>query len=399
MIPKLVKTEADYEAALKRIDELMNSEPDSPHADELELLATLVEAYEDKHFSIDLPDPVEAIKFRMEQAGLTRRDLIPYIGSQSKVSEVLSGKRPLSLRMIRALNRGLGIPAEVLLREPEGSLPDDLSDLEWSRFPVGEMYKRGWFPDFKGTLNDAKEHAEELIREFLNPLIKSKQIQNILYQRHVRRGSVIDDYSLIAWKARILITATSNRIPAYRKGTLTEEFARHLSKMSCFDEGPKLAKELLEKNGIHLITERHLPKTHIDGAAMLLPDGSPVIALTLRHDRLDNFWFCLFHELAHVANHLSITEYICFVDDLDEKTTRNLEKQADQWAADALIPPEIWHNAGVRRNFRSTAIQEFALGLGVHPAIVAGRIRWEQNNYRILARLVGNGQVRKHFFN
>ena len=114
---RILKNEADYEAALAEIEKIMvNPRPD---ADRLELLALLVSDYEDKYYPIDMPDPVEAITFRMEQMGLTRKDLERYIGSRSKVSEVLSGKRRLSLTMIRALHEGLGIPAEVLLGRPD----------------------------------------------------------------------------------------------------------------------------------------------------------------------------------------------------------------------------------------------------------------------------------------
>jgi len=114
---RILKNEADYDAALSEIEKLM--EGAAPDADRLELLALLVHDYEDKHYQIDMPDPVEAITFRMEQMGLTRKDLENYIGSRSKVSEVLSGKRRLSLSMIRALHEGLGIPAEVLLGRPD----------------------------------------------------------------------------------------------------------------------------------------------------------------------------------------------------------------------------------------------------------------------------------------
>ena len=123
MINRLIKTEEDYTLALKRIEALMDAEANTPEADELELLATLVEMYEEKHYPIDLPDPVEAIRFRMEQLGLKQQDLIPFMGSRSKVSEVMNRKKSLTLSMMRGLNRGLGIPAEVLLREPEAGFP------------------------------------------------------------------------------------------------------------------------------------------------------------------------------------------------------------------------------------------------------------------------------------
>ena len=139
MINRLIKTEEDYTLALKRIEALMDAEAKTPEADELELLVTLVEMYEEKHYPIDLPDPVEAIRFRMEQLGLKQQDLIPFMGSRSKVSEVMNRKKPLTLSMMRGLNKGLGIPAEALLHEPDGGFPESFSDLEWNRFGCGSF--------------------------------------------------------------------------------------------------------------------------------------------------------------------------------------------------------------------------------------------------------------------
>jgi HTH-type transcriptional regulator/antitoxin HigA len=113
-----VKSEADYEAALSEIEALFDAEPNTPEGDRLEVLVTLVEAYEDQHYDIPAPDPVEAVNYFMESRGLTRTDLEPYIGSRARVSEVLNRKRPLSLRMIQRLHRELGISAEALLAAP-----------------------------------------------------------------------------------------------------------------------------------------------------------------------------------------------------------------------------------------------------------------------------------------
>ena len=115
-----IKTTADYEAALEEIEQLFQAEPGTPEGDRLEVLTTLVEAYEDQHYNLPLPDPVDAILYHMESRGLSRRDLEPYIGSRARVSEVLNRKRLLSLDMIRRLSTGLGIPAEVLI-QPYGS--------------------------------------------------------------------------------------------------------------------------------------------------------------------------------------------------------------------------------------------------------------------------------------
>ena len=117
---KPIGTKADHRAALKEIEALMNAKAGTPEGERLDVLATLAEAYERKHFPMDLPDPVEAIKFRMEQAGLGPKDLVPMIGQLNRVYEILSRRRPLTLPMIRALHEQLGIPSELLIREPVG---------------------------------------------------------------------------------------------------------------------------------------------------------------------------------------------------------------------------------------------------------------------------------------
>ena len=113
---KPIRNDADYQAALEEIERLFAAAPDTQKGDRLEVLATLVEAYEERHYSIPLPDPVEAILYHMESRGLSRRDIETYIGSRARVSEVLNRKRPLTVEMIRSLNKGLGIPAEVLIQ-------------------------------------------------------------------------------------------------------------------------------------------------------------------------------------------------------------------------------------------------------------------------------------------
>ena|SRR5688572_8991790 len=115
---KPIKTDADYQAALKEIETLMMAESDSPEGEKLDVLVTLIEAYEAKHFPMDLPDPVAAIKFEMERKGLTVKDLEPMIGKSNRVYEVLNHKRSLTLKMIWKLNRELGIPAESLIKPP-----------------------------------------------------------------------------------------------------------------------------------------------------------------------------------------------------------------------------------------------------------------------------------------
>lgn len=118
MTPKPIKSAAEHTAALARVESLMDAAPGSAAETELEVWSILIEKYEEEHFPVSAPDPIAAIEFRMEQLGLTRTDLLRHIPSRSKVSEVLSRRRPLSLQMIRSLHAGLRIPADVLLQRP-----------------------------------------------------------------------------------------------------------------------------------------------------------------------------------------------------------------------------------------------------------------------------------------
>jgi HTH-type transcriptional regulator/antitoxin HigA len=120
MTIKPIRTDEDLQAAFRRLEIIFQAEDGTPEADEMEILVTLIEAYENKHYPIAPPDPIEAIKFRMEQQGLTPRDLEAYIGGSGRVSEVLNRKRPLSLKMVKRLHEGLRIPYESLLADTAG---------------------------------------------------------------------------------------------------------------------------------------------------------------------------------------------------------------------------------------------------------------------------------------
>ena len=398
---KPIRTEADYEAALARIDELMDAEPESPEGEELDVLADLVELYETKHVPMGYPSPVAAIEFRMDQAGLSPRDLVPFIGSRAKVSEVLSGKRAITMPMARALHEHLGIPADVLLREPGAALDEPLADIEWSRFPLKAMAKLGWIPD----VPDLAERAEEFIGDLIERAGGRDVAGAALYRKndHLRANAKMDPYALKAWCWQVLATANDSRPKVgYEPGTVTLEFLRQVARLSWSEDGPRLAKEFLAKHGIPLVVVPHLPKTYLDGAALRLGDGRPVIGLTLRYDRVDNFWFCLLHELAHVGRHMDNDEGDAFVDDLTLRDVEGgreapKESQADEWAEEALIPRSVWETSAVRRQPTAMAVINLAKALQVHPAIVAGRIRHERKNYRLLSQFVGTGEVRRQF--
>src|SRR5262249_26500342 len=158
-------------------------------------------------------------------------------------------------------------------------------------------------PVFSGSVDEARRNAVELSRYLLRNIQKS-DVQVALFRRNVRAVR-FDPYTLLAWTARLVnIAADTLCTVTYRKNSIDDEFMRKLLSFSFLEHGPQLAKEFLLRSGIILVIERHLPRTHVDGAATILENGTPVIGLSLRYNRLDNFWFCLFHELAHIALHL-----------------------------------------------------------------------------------------------
>jgi len=393
---KAIRTEADHGAALERIDALMGASAGTPAGDELDVLVDLVEHYEEKHVPMGFPTPVAAIQFRMEQAGLAPRDLVPYLGSRAKVSEVLSGKRALTMRMARALHDHLGIPAEVLLQQAEEPDVGQLKSADWSKFPVREMVKAGWLPKAARSAGRAGKYLTDLIRR-----AGCAQLQPAaLYRKNdqARSNAKSDPWALEAWCWQVLATANEDRPrKAYVRGTITPKFLREVARLSVEDDGPLQAAQFLAKNGIALVTVRHLKRTYLDGAALKLADGTPVVALTLRYDRIDNFWFCLLHELAHVGRHLDSGEDTVFVDDLNLQTADVKESEADEWAVEAAIPRDMWESSSMQERPTPIAVVQFANKLHIHPAIVAGRVRFERKNFRMLSHYVGNGEVRRHF--
>lgn len=398
MVNKIIKSEEDYQKTLARIDELMEATPNTPEGDELELLATLVELYEDVQYPIALPDPIEAINFRMEQSGLSQKDLVPFIGSKSKVSEIFSRKRTLSLSMIRSLHKGLGIPADILLHEINQELPEELPNIEWERFPIHEMMNRGWIRPQKNI----KGNEEDIMRKY----IEVAGGMNKFSQLSFRKSSSLvykyrtNEYALMAWCLRVLELSKKNPLErTYKPGSFN---LSDLAKLSYFDNGPLLAKEFLEKHGIQLFIVPHLKKTFLDGAVLILEKGKPVVALTLRYDRLDNFWFCLFHELAHLIKHLSIEATKIIIDELEWRPTGSdfediREKEADLLAQNALVPKKQWDTIDLETKNLAREVMRISEQLKIHPSIVAGRIRFEKNNYRLLNQFVGHKKVSRLF--
>jgi HTH-type transcriptional regulator/antitoxin HigA len=393
---KVIKNENDYNEAMSRLSDLMNINPElnSTEDNELELLSIIIEKYERSIIPVVTPDPIEAILLRMDQLRLSRKDLEKYIGSASRVSEVLSRKKPLSLNMIRRLNVGLEIPADILIA---GEVLEDSTAFEYSKFPIREMEKRGLFAHLNHTLSELKEYAEEYISRLLHNFLPKDTGPALLRSPMHQDGSKqADFYALVAWRMCVIKKArTISNVGKFQKSDFSPAWMRDLVKLSAFDNGPLLAQEYLKRYGIVLVIEPHFPKTYLDGAAMM-DNGMPIVALTLRHDRIDHFWFVLMHELAHVWKHLDTNN--TFIIDDDRVPKDNLiEGEANEIAKETLIPSEAWDESDVKKTHQPIDAMTLAHKLGINPAIVAGRLRNETNDYSLMVKAIGYNQVKKLF--
>ena len=392
----VIRTADQHAEALKRLSALherWDSVTESER-DEHDLLVVLVANYESIHHPVLPPTPIEAIRFRMDQMGYTQKDLGRLLGAPSRASEVLCGKRQLSQEMMRRLRDEWHIPADSLLgpaTDPDPEPPSPGRDP--ADFPLKQMWDHGYFPKLKGTWRDWSAKKSELMDRFFGAA--GAIGAPLLARQMVGVKSRISPHALDAWRHRVLQLAAEmeGELPKWSPDQITEPFLRWLVGLSNLEvEGPRLALDALRGKGIAVVILPRLDHTHLDGAALLTASGRPVIGLTLRQNRLDNFWFVLFHELGHVLKHLSGETPTIFDAELDRRREGKIEQEADRFALDTLIPPPVWQRV---RHLRFAAELRLAASreqIGV--SIIAGRLRREAENYRIHNSLVGHKKLR-----
>lgn len=205
------------------------------------------------------------------------------------------------------------------------------------------------------------------------------------------------DWALLSWKAQITRRAEKiieSGTPKYSPTNLL--WLPELVRLSVFDDGPQRTLTLLKQNGIVLVIEPQIPGMCVDGASFLV-DGIPVIGLTLMRDMLDNFWFTLLHEVAHVVLHYRTGLSAGFFDDIDSPELDELESEANEFASNLLIPEDLWVRSPARIAKSAEPLEKLASQLGINPAIVFGRVRMERKNYALFSNKIGRGVVRKQF--
>jgi HTH-type transcriptional regulator/antitoxin HigA len=394
MEPRIIKNEAQYRAALAEVERLAAEDPTAGSADgdRLELLAKLVEDYEKERFKFKRPNPVEAILFRMEEQGLRQKDIAPLLGGKNRASEVLARKRPLTLPMIRALSESLRIPAELLIREPEPTVYSE--DESEDEIPMQYLVKSGWF--------EGEEARRLTTRAVVARYLRPRAGGPLYLRRTITYGATPETNKtrLRLWvsKVRELAAESRRQRGPWRPDTLNEEFLSFVARLSGVERGPRLAQELLAEKGIAMIVWPALPQTKLDGAAMLDPEGAPIVGLTLRHDRLDSFWFTLLHELVHAWKHLPEKDLAITDESVEEgHDDDSKEAEANRLARDVFISRSLWKRTDAFLRPSVETIRALADRLHIGPAIVAGRLRREKTGYAAFSGLVGNRQVRRLF--
>lgn len=391
--PRIIKTESQYRSYLAEVERLAAKDPaiGTPEGDRLELLAKLVEDYERERFPFKSPDPIEAIQFRMQEQGLKQKDLAHLLGGKNRVSEILGRKRPLTISMARALCESLRIPAELLIGGSPAVRNEDENDEENISLPL--LVKSGWFTADEAT----RLTTQDIVSRYLKPA------RGPLYLRHtITYGSSpsTDKTNLQLWIGRVRELAKSSRRErgTWRPETIDANFLSFVAHLSWADRGPLLAKEFLAEKGIALIILPALPRTRLDGAAMLTDDGSPVIGMTIRHDRLDSFWFTLLHELVHAWKHLPDSLLAITDEDVEKGADDDAKEiEANRLAQEAFIPRSQWKRSEAYLRPSEDTVRAFADKLRISAAVVAGRLRREKLGYAFLTRLVGQRQVRRMF--
>lgn len=394
MDTKVIRTEDRYHSYLNEVEKLMGNggKLSAAEIDRLEVLTVLIEAYENGKYPVEPPDPIDAILFRMEEKSLKQADLIPYFGTSSRVSEVLKRKRPLTVQMIRAISLGLGISAETLVGLTEMKPQSEKQNIDWKNFPIREMAKRGWLQTITGKSADL---AEELVKAFITNAGLQLGTANFRRTLSGDAKSPTTTYALYAWLARVIQRSRErkSKLGHFEREVLSASFLREVAQFSWSEHGPLLAIEYLEKNGIAVVIEPHLKGTQLDGAALQDLDGTPVIALTLRYDRLDNFWFTLLHECAHLWKHVdNVAE--AFVDDLNITSEDRKEAEANRLAGEAFIPRLIWKRSEAYLSPSRESIERLSKDLRIHPSIIVGRLRKESGNYSLFTDMIGQNEVK-----
>jgi HTH-type transcriptional regulator / antitoxin HigA len=344
-------------------------------------------------------DPGIALVVARIARELTQKELARKLGlKEQQVQRYEADRyRSISIANFQRVASVLGVRWDMKFSDWMGSgwnIAGDVSATDIKKI-VKHGRSNGWFEEEEQLKS---EDSFEYLQRYVSDHIIKYGAPSLL-----RTGLSVEPHSndlfLVAWKARVTRRAEAiieKSHIEYR--SLDIGWLADLTKLSEYDDGPKRAREFLLLQGIVMIAESQIPGMKVDGAAFLV-NGVPVIGLTLRRDSIDSFWFTLFHEVAHVLLHFRTGLATGFFDDMDFGDLDEIEKEANEFASNILIPEEKWKRSPARIANSITVVEKFAKDLEIHSAIVFGRIQKERSNYATFSDKIGRGLVRKILLN
>jgi len=349
-------------------------------------------------------DPGISLIIARISCGYSQKDLARRLGLKEQQIQRYEADRyrSISLSNFRRVAHVLGVKWEMRISEENSQwFGDDWRrDLDFTVSDIKKVIKHAreykWFEDDFSEISE--EESQNYIHKYISNHILSYGAPTLL-----RTGlNVVDqteDLLLVAWKARVIRIAEKiiedNKVEYSGLG-LT--WLSELVQLSVFDDGPARACKFLLSRGIVLVAEPQIPGLKLDGAAFLV-GNVPVIGMTLRRDTVDNFWFTLLHEVGHIVLHFRAGLRLGFFDDTENNTVDEIEEEANSFASNMLVPEEKWRRTPARISKSPDVIAKFAGELGIHPAIVFGRIQKERKDYAFFSNKIGRGSVRKWLIN
>lgn len=325
-----------------------------------------------------------------------QKDLARRLGLQEQAIQRWESDRYRSINLANYMKVARALSVELSAKFHSSEVSKWLPPPELRPAEVQKVLKharaQGWFDGQDSDEEDAKKRLIRYVTEHVG-----RHGTPSLLRTGINIKNHSEDWVLLSWKAHVTRRAESiiekERL-SYRPLDVT--WLKQLAQLSAKDDGPLQAQALLKEHGIVLIVERNIPGMEVDGAAFLV-ENIPVIGLTLRRDALDNFWFTLMHEIAHVILHYRTGLASGFFDDVEHVEPDELEQEANKFASDLLVSEEVWSRSPARIAKTSTPIKNLATQLGIAPAIIYGRIRFERKNYTLFSDKIGRSAVRKLF--
>lgn len=301
----------------------------------------------------------------------------------------------VSLKKLDYISKALGavFNSQLSISRPSEGVQEFVG-INPSIFPISEMNKKNWFGKIYDIRNLTSQNKRELIGNFF---VQSGAYDKIfaLHRKSEMPENRKRDAALMVWQAKLCFEgrARAESVPDFR--SLDSDFLHSLVKLSPRPDGIRQAIAALQEKGVIVAVLPRLDGTKLEGAAIALDSRKALIGLTVRNNRIDNFWYNLLHEVSHIHLHWPILLQggpLLDEEELDMSST--VEAEADKFARNCLIPDEVWNRSFVRYTNSDDEVRSFAGRIGIHPAIVAGRIRYERNNCRLFSKLIGQGEVK-----